>query len=207
MSYDIYCYQSDLGYPDVDEATRLTSDEDEEIVIDDHVAKIDEIAKALADYNPDFNRFQFDYTQIAVLHCITVEEAQRQFRHAELNTSEGALVTQIQIMGSSALITIPYWYTGKSAAMVFEKVNQYLKIIRKEAGYLVFDPQTGKHMIQKKKILMACSYILRQQNTLTNIRNRRNYRLLMDQRKAATLNQNLGGNFGSSCLVKTHNRP
>jgi len=144
MSYDIYCYQSDLGYPDVDEATHLTSDEDEEIISDDQVATIDKIAKALADYNPDFNRFQFDFTQIAVLQCITVEEAQRQFRHAELNTSEGALVTQIQIMGSSALITIPYWYTGNSAAMVFEKVNQYLKIIRKEAGYLVFDPQTGK---------------------------------------------------------------
>ena len=53
-------------------------------------------------------------------------------------------MTQIQIMGSSALINIPYWYIGKNAAMVFAKVNQYLKIIRKEVGYFVFDPQTGK---------------------------------------------------------------
>ena len=144
MSYDICCYRSALGYPDVDEAMRLTSDETDERISNDQVATIDRIAKALTDYNPDFIRFEFDYQQIAVLEGITVEEAQRKFRHIELNTPDGALATQIQIVGSSASITIPYWYTGKSAAMVFEKVNQYLKIIRKEAGYLVFDPQTGK---------------------------------------------------------------
>jgi len=83
MSYDIYCYRSELGYPDVDEATRLTYHEDEEMISDDQVKTIEKIAKALAEYNPDFNRFQFDYTQIAALQGINVEEAQRQFRHAE----------------------------------------------------------------------------------------------------------------------------
>ena len=142
MSYDIYCYRSKVGYPDRKEALRLISKDADALITDDRALELDSIATALCEYNPDLVRFQFDHQVIAKIEEISVQTAQQKYRHIELSTPDGALATQITLMGSSASIAIPYWYTDSSAAMVFDKANQYLRIICNQAGYLAFDPQT-----------------------------------------------------------------
>jgi hypothetical protein len=144
MSYDLYCYKSQLGRPDLDEAQaviEVEEGEENEDVESDPATKL-KIAKALLDFNPRLESFEFDYNAIAELQKISADEAKEQFDHIELNTPEGDLATQITIFDNNVSITIPYWYSGDKAKMVFDNVSEYTKIIRKTAGYFVYDPQT-----------------------------------------------------------------
>jgi len=141
MSYDLYCYKSQLGKPDLDEAQAVIEVEENEDVQSDPATKL-KIAKALLDFNPRLESFEFDYNAIAELQKISVDEVKEQFDHIELNTPEGDLATQITIFDNNVSITIPYWYSGDKAKTVFDNVSQYTKIIHKTAGYFVYDPQT-----------------------------------------------------------------
>ncbi len=141
MSYDLYCYKSQLGRPDLNEAQAVIEAEEDEDEQSDPATKL-KIAKALLDFNPRLESFEFDYNAIAELQKISMDEAKEQFDHIELNTPEGDLATQITIFANNVSITIPYWYSGDKAKMVFDNVNEYTKIIRKTAGYFVYDPQT-----------------------------------------------------------------
>ncbi|MFT3823972.1 MAG: hypothetical protein QM731_08625 [Chitinophagaceae bacterium] len=142
MSYDIYCYQSHLGKPDLEEALAAIEIIDEENrSATDPTIKV-AIAKALKDYNPRLEQFEFDYEQIARLQGINIEEAKKNFNHIELNTPEGDLATQITVFDNNVSINIPYWYTGEQSEKVFKQVAAYTKIIRQTAGYFVYDPQT-----------------------------------------------------------------
>jgi hypothetical protein len=140
MSYDLYCYKSQLGRPDLEEA-QATIEVD--VVEADPETKL-KIAKALIDYNPRLESFEFNHEEIAKHQGTSVEEAQEDFDHIELNTPESDLATQITIFDNSVSITIPYWYSGKQAEDIFRKVTEYTKIIRQTAGYFVYDPQTEK---------------------------------------------------------------
>jgi hypothetical protein len=62
----------------------------------------------------------------------------------ESDLAEGALVVQVTIYARQVGLTIPYWYQDEAANKVFEKVLDYLKVIRQQAGYFVYDPQTDK---------------------------------------------------------------
>lgn len=144
MSYDLYCYKSQLGRPDLDEAQAVIDDEEDEEYEDVQSGPVTKlrIAKALLDFNPRFESFEFDFKAISELQKISVEEAKEQYNHIELNIREGDLATQVTIFDNNVLITIPYWYSGDKAKMVFDNVREYTKIIRKTAGYFVYDPQT-----------------------------------------------------------------
>ncbi len=120
MSYDLYCYKSQLGRPDLDEAQAVIDveeDEENEDVQSDPATKL-KIAKALLDFNPRLESFEFDFNAIAELQKISVDEAKEQFDHIELNTPEGDLATQITIFDNNVSITIPYWYSGDKAKTV-----------------------------------------------------------------------------------------
>ena len=141
MSYDLYCYKSQLGRPNIEEAQIVIEvDEEENNIQPDGELKL-KIVKALIDFNPRLESFEFDYDEIAKLQSINKEEAKEKFDHIELNTPETDLATQITIFDNNVSITIPYWYSGKKAKEVFEKVIEYTKIIRETAGYF-YDPQT-----------------------------------------------------------------
>ena len=141
MSYDLYCYKSQLDRPDLEEAqTAMEVDEDNEVEADPETKL--KIAKALLDYNPRLESFEFDFEEIAKLQGTSVKEAKEKFDHIELNTPEGDLATQITIFDNNVSITVPYWYSGDKAEDVFKKVTDYTKIIRQTAGYFVYDPQT-----------------------------------------------------------------
>jgi hypothetical protein len=142
MSYDLYCYKSQLGRPDIEEAQSVIEvDEEENNIEPDPELKL-KIAKALIDFNPRLESFEFDYDEIAKFQGINKEEAKEKFDHIELNTPETDLATQITIFDNNVSITVPYWYSSNKAKDVFDKVTEYTKVIRKTAGYFVYDPQT-----------------------------------------------------------------
>jgi hypothetical protein len=143
MSYDIYCYKSKLGRPDLDEAQSVI-EESESAKSDTDNSSKEKIAKALQDYNPKLERFQFDYDEIAKLQSTTVEEAKANFRYIELTKAEGELAVQLTIYDDNVIVTVPYWYDGDKAKQVFNEVNEFTKIIFKTAGYFVYDPQIEK---------------------------------------------------------------
>jgi hypothetical protein len=143
MSYDIYCYKSKIGRPDLDEAHQAIESEESNTTTDlDIQQKKLDIAKALTDFNPKFKAFKFDYSEISRLQNITIEEAKARYNHIELNPPEEELFTQITIFDNNVSLTIPFWYSRDIAKLVFKNVTEYLKIIRSTAGYLVYDPQT-----------------------------------------------------------------
>ena len=143
MSYDIYCYKSKLDKPDLEEAQAAIEGEEDEEIISDPETKL-KIAKALIDYNPRLESFEFDYDKIAKLQGKSVNEVKDTFDHIELNTPEGDLATQITIFENNVTITVPYWYSGDKAIEVFNKISEYAKVIRQTVGYYVYDPQTDK---------------------------------------------------------------
>lgn len=143
MSYDIYCYKSNLDRPDLEEAQAAIEVDEDEKTISDLETKL-KIAKALLDYNPRLENFEFDFDEIAKLQGTSVDEAKEAFDHIELNTPEGDLATQITIFDNNVSITVPYWYSGDKATKVFNKISDYAKIIRQTAGYFVYDPQADE---------------------------------------------------------------
>jgi hypothetical protein len=142
MSYDIYCYKSKLDRPNLEEAQAIMELDEKESSCDSET-KI-KIAKALVDYNPNFESFEFDYEEISKLKGISINEAKERFGHIELNTPDGDLATQITIFGETVSITVPYWYSGEKANEVLKNINEYAKVIRQTVGYFAYDPQTDK---------------------------------------------------------------
>ena len=143
MSYDIYFYKSRLGRPNLEEAQTVIEVDEETETISDSETKL-KITKALIDYNPRLESFEFDYEEIAKFQGTTIDEAKQAFSHIELNTPEGDLATQITIFDNNVSITVPYWYSGDKAIEVFNKIYDYAKVIRQTAGYFVYDPQIDK---------------------------------------------------------------
>jgi hypothetical protein len=142
MSYDIHCYRSKIGKPDLEEAQESMEVDDSESE-EQSAVKFD-IAKALTDFNPRLEAFKLDYNEIAKLHDIAVEDAKAQFNYIELNPPDGDLVIQITINNDNVSLTIPYWYGDEQARQVFKYLMEYLRIIRKTSGYFVYDPQTDQ---------------------------------------------------------------
>ena len=144
MSYDIYCYKSKTGIPDVGEADSVIEADTDRWATKDRDAESKlAIVKALKKYNPRLEAFDFDYGEIANLTSSTIEEAKNKFNHIELNTREGDISVQLTVYDNHVFITVPYWYKGEEANKLFQDLKAYIKIIRETAGYFVSDPQSG----------------------------------------------------------------
>lgn len=145
MSYDIFCYKSKLGRPDEDEADSvIEADNDKWAKKDKDATTKLELIKALIQFNPRLEAFDFDYGEIAKLTATTIEEAKNKFDHVELNTPDGDLSIQLTVYDNHVYINVPYWYKGEEARKLFQDLKSYIKIIRETAGYFVFDPQSGE---------------------------------------------------------------
>ena len=102
------------------------------------------IAQALVAAHPTLKRFVIDYEEIAKFHQISPEEARLQYRHIELDSPEDEPAIQITIYDEYVAINVPYWYEGEDAVTTFQQISEYLRIIRREAGYFIYDPQTDR---------------------------------------------------------------
>jgi len=143
MSYEIYCYKSALGEPDVEEAHSVIEVDEERPVFVRTELKTS-LANALIEFDPTLEKFEFDYEKIAKQRNITLDEAKIQYSHIELNTPLDALSVQIEIFDDNVAISTPYWYSGDEAKSTFAKIDEYTKVIHQIAGYFVYDPQTER---------------------------------------------------------------
>jgi len=87
--------------------------------------------------------FQFDYRKIAEFQKITEDEARSLYQHVELTPPEGDLAIQLTVYDDHVFISIPYWYQDSKADKVFSQCSEYLRVIRRTAGFFTYDPQTG----------------------------------------------------------------
>jgi len=103
------------------------------------------VAGALLTRNPQLQIFQFDYAAVAKLQKISEEQARITFRHLELNgPEENCNGIQITLFDDEATVTVPFWHRGDKAADAFREIWEYLEIISREAGYLIYDPQIDR---------------------------------------------------------------
>jgi hypothetical protein len=148
MSYDIYCYRSDSGIPNVEEARSLiekfNADEEAGLTSATNSDVKQKIVDALMQHNPRLERFRFDYEEIAKIDNISMQEAQAKYQHIELNPPEGDLAIQLVVYNDHVFVTMPYWYTGDDADRLFSSLSEYLRVIRNTAGFFAYDPQTDK---------------------------------------------------------------
>jgi hypothetical protein len=147
MSYDFYAYRRQSPTPDQSEAELLVGafNEAEEAALsrDEERGERDEIVTALLNHNPRLTIFEPDFCAIAALDETSEAEARRRYQHAELNPAEGDPAIQLTVHRDHVFISIPYWYGDKDVDRVFAQLSDYLKVMRKTAGYFGFDPQTG----------------------------------------------------------------
>src|SRR5678815_3828351 len=68
------------------------------------------LAHSLRTKQPLFDEFVFDHDALARSHRIDRTEAQRKFRHIELNLESSGL--QITLFDDSATVTLPYGHSG-----------------------------------------------------------------------------------------------
>jgi hypothetical protein len=103
------------------------------------------VADALIAHNQQLQVYKFDFDEIAKFEKISLDEARLKFRHLELNGPEDERSgIQIKLFDDEASVTVPFWHEGEEAAEIFHEIRTYLNIIRRETGYLIFDPQLGR---------------------------------------------------------------
>jgi hypothetical protein len=103
------------------------------------------VADALIAHNPELEVSQFDYDVIARQQKISVEQARLRYRHLELNgPAENFNGIQIMLFDDEASVTVPFWHAGDKAADTFREIWNYLDILNRESGYLIYDPQIDR---------------------------------------------------------------
>jgi hypothetical protein len=145
MSYDLYCYRSKLGKPDEAEAESvIAADNDKWARKERNPAIKLAIVKALTEYNPGLEAYDFHYGEIAKLTVSIIEQEKNKFDHIEINHPEDDVALRLIVYDNHVFLTVPYWYQGQKAEQLFGYIKAYIKIIRETAGYFISDPQTGR---------------------------------------------------------------
>lgn len=148
MSYDLYLFRPKAGVDPLETAEQLFSEGSEEInpglPQPEKEKQKRDLADALIKLNPELEVFPFDFQAIAKLQSITEDEARLRFRHLELNGAEDGNGIQITLEDDSASIAVPYWHVGEKARDAFKEIWSYLSLLKKEAGFVAYDPQVEK---------------------------------------------------------------
>src|SRR5258706_5346236 len=100
------------------------------------------LADSLRTKQPLLDEFVFDHDALAKSHRIDRAEAQRRWRHIELNLESVGL--QISLFDDWATVTLAYWHTGGEARNALSCAWACLKTIIGELGYRVYDTQLGR---------------------------------------------------------------
>ena len=107
-------------------------------------AKKRQLADVLMKVNPRLEQLAFGYAEIAAQYGITEDEARTRYRHIELNGPDDGNGIQLTISDDTADLTVPYWHQPEAATAVFGEIWTYLKILEREGGFWVYDPQLDK---------------------------------------------------------------
>lgn len=138
MSYDIYSYKSSKGVPDPDEVDDIIeADIDKWIANGPLISSKDQAISILKICNPRLEVFEAS----AKKHESNLRKV---IRHVELNPPDDDPVIQITVFDNHVFFSIPYWYRGADADKVMSMLSTYLKSLRSNLGFFVYDPQTGE---------------------------------------------------------------
>jgi len=142
MSYDLFLYKSDIGKPDIMEATKVIEDDNDIWAKKPYNYETKTaIEKALTQVDPSLKCF--DYHQLAQKQGKTVDEVKQTFIKFELTSEDGSGI-QLDIYDYHVAITVPFIHKADEAKRVFQKLQTYVDIISKTACYFLYDPQTGE---------------------------------------------------------------
>ena len=202
MSYDLYCFKPSSSTPSLEEAQAVI--EAEEVLGQPEVDSAREtkrrIADALMQHNPRLQELDFNYAQIAKTMNISEEEARAQWTHVELNPPEGDSAIQITVFGDHVSINTPYWYSGPDADKVFRQLMNYLRVLKRTAGYFVFDPQKDRILILRQKTSENTGHMKRSCATCQ-------VWLLNSLKSEENLRENRGGSSGETAYSACCNVP
>lgn len=143
MSYDIYCYKSSTGFPDLKEAEEIISFKENnkiENLSEAEKNRMETIAQALLKLNPKLERFSPNYAEIAKSQNISIDEAKLLKYEIEINSPlNSKFHTQIIIFKDNVSISFGW----NSPDKIIDNVLKYTQTISKTSGYLVYDPQSN----------------------------------------------------------------
>ena len=145
MSYDFSLFRPRAGEDPLDTARTGSADLPSTPLDPQMEALKRKVADALIAHNPKLEVFQLDYDAIATFENISVEEARRKFRYLELNGPvDDDNGIQITLFDDEASVTVPYWHESDKATNTFREIWNYLEIINRETGFLIYDPQSDR---------------------------------------------------------------
>jgi hypothetical protein len=138
MSYDLYCYRSEIGVPDLDEACRVTESDAIENPSGQDRLSMQKIADALIACDSSLEMMDFDYEIISRNQSITVDKAREFIDYIEISTPDG-VDDYIQFNISRNVVAISFGF-GMTEAFI-ERVFEFVDVICKTSGYFLYDPR------------------------------------------------------------------
>jgi hypothetical protein len=97
---------------------------------------------------------------------LTVERAAAEFGPADHTSFDGHLElswseprVQLEYAGSSASITVPYWYRGAAAVAAVEKAYGIGRVVESMTGLQAIDAQTGGGLAASEAANAVAAYI------------------------------------------------
>jgi hypothetical protein len=102
------------------------------------------ITEALLRENSALEKFSFDPTKRSELPGLIVDIAKWLPAYDELNGPDDGNGIQISVYATHVTITIPYWHDGEEANAAFDEIARYARVIVREGGYRIYDPQVER---------------------------------------------------------------
>ena len=104
------------------------------------------IATALTTLDPTLQVFPFKHEDLARFAEITVEEAQRRWRHYEIAAPSEGTGVQIVLHDAWATVGVPFLHDGPAAEAVLAKTWEYIRVVASMGNYYAFDRQLGRFL-------------------------------------------------------------
>ncbi len=102
------------------------------------------IAAALLKANPQLKRVMADFNPNARAKNIPLDEGRSVLPALEINSLEGNNGIQIELYEDEICISAPYWHARRKARATFQEIWEYLQVIQRESGFVIYDSQLDK---------------------------------------------------------------
>jgi hypothetical protein len=162
MSYDLHLIPARAGTAPLSAARALLEQDEGEInpgpAVPEKEARKARLTDALRRTDPQLVAFEFGYSTIAAREGISEAEARQRYRHIELNGPEDGSGVQITLTDDSVHVAVPYWHQPPSAATVLDEVWQYLAVLERDGGFVIYDPQLDRllTLATDRPAVLAC---------------------------------------------------
>lgn len=140
MNYQIICFHSTKGIPDLIEALEVLESEDHFRKGSIQTIKKD-LASKIVELNTGLYILSHDFNEIAAYQGISEEEAIARFDFIQIQSLETTPGISIVLFDTIITIDIPFKAFGQNHDNILIDVKRYLKLILKETGYFAFDAE------------------------------------------------------------------